>query len=631
MKVLDYGVDFETYYDESCSVKDLGALAYTKHADFYPYLVSIWGPGLQWVGNPADAPWDKIAGHRWISHNSVFDRMVYDWLRARNKSLPMPSVWEDSAGLAAYLRYPRALDKLIYAAYGVSLNKGVRNRMKGVHYRDLPEAKQSEVLQYAMDDAKWMMRFWVEHRSLWPAEERELSLMTNDLAWQGIPVDAKGIKNGIEKLKELILHTARQLPWVAEGKPVSSPGAIFDACRDAGIPLPDTTEAKSAEFQEWMDKYGDRAPFIKLVQQWRSLNKTMRALESMQHRTNGRGRMSTEMKYFGAHTGRWSGAAGLNIQNLPKGNIGGIDVRSMIKAPAGKKLIIADLSQIEPRVLAYLIQDKESLQLMSSGMSPYEVHARRTMGYSSKESLKDADPKLYALAKARVLALGYGAGFFKFRGMAKMYVGEETFAEIFRTEPSGEDTKEFEAGREWWPDDLKATYDTLPAEEKWELANSSFVVREFRRTNPLIASRDKDEPGLWYRLDQVLGQSVAMKDKTMGIDTPSGYRLVYYDPFRATDGCKARFEIGGGFRYVYGGLLTENLVQCTARYVFAEGVRRLVRNGYEVLFHVHDEVVVLVDEDQPAKDVVDLLCVCPDWIHGLPIAAEAKESEVYQK
>lgn len=80
-----------------------------------------------------------------------------------------------------------------------------------------------------------------------------------------------------------------------------------------------------------------------------------------------------------------------------------------------------------------------------------------------------------------------------------------------------------------------------------------------------------------------------------------------------------------------GALLVHNCVQATARDVFGESILRLERNGYPVLFHVHDEAIVETDAKGSAKEVEEIMSVTPDWLPGCPIGAEAVESQFYLK
>jgi len=82
-----------------------------------------------------------------------------------------------------------------------------------------------------------------------------------------------------------------------------------------------------------------------------------------------RGTLPVPLNYYGAHTGRWSASkgSGLNLQNLKRGSF----LRQAICAPQGKTLVVCDLAEIEPRVLAYLSDYENLLEIFTSGQDAY--------------------------------------------------------------------------------------------------------------------------------------------------------------------------------------------------------------------------------------------------------------------
>src|SRR6267142_690670 len=89
--------------------------------------------------------------------------------------------------------------------------------------------------------------------------------------------------------------------------------------------------------------------------------------------------------------------------------------------------------------------------------------------------------------------------------------------------------------------------------------------------------------------------------------------------------------VGDKRKELYGGLLTENLVQGIARDVFGEHMLTLEKQIGDVIFSVHDEAITEVDLGVPPKEVEAIMAVTPAWCKGLPVAAEAKESQFYTK
>lgn len=290
------------------------------------------------------------------------------------------------------------------------------------------------------------------------------------------------------------------------------------------------------------------------------------------------------------------------------------------------KMISSDLSQIEPRVLAWCAGDQAMLDLLAAGQSPYEAHARATMGWKGGE-LKKEDKGLYALAKARVLGLGYGCGWEKFITVAAMMAG----LDITKDDP--------EFVHSTLPDGTPLyDKDGAPKMVSGYGYNSKRIVADYREQNPLIVA-------LWRRLDEAFKGSIGGDFEMM---LPSGRAMVYRDVREAwvmkrnpdTGKIERRRAVTAeafrngvpGRLALYGGLLTENLVQATARDVFAEHLLTLEDTpGVTILFTCHDEAVLEVEEHISAKDIEKIMSKTPDWLPGCPIAAEAKEIPHYCK
>jgi len=346
--------------------------------------------------------------------------------------------------------------------------------------------------------------------------------------------------------------------------------------------------------------------------------------------------MPFSLLYFGAHTGRWSGAGGLNMQNLNKDALFGFMIRDLFIARPGKKFVIADLSQIEPRCLNWVIGNEDLLARIRAGEPIYEAHARLTMGWTGGR-LKKENPKLYALAKAQVLALGYGAGWEKFITMALSpgYGNMDLCAEdeqIAREASTDGKIHTDENGEAYFLTPDPVSPGTGMREPVYG-ANARRIVDGFRKANPLIT-------GLWDSLQQRLVASVG---GDMLVELPSGREMRYEGVTRKrkrlmdrkTGELRERWVLEAaveGFQTkLYGGILTENLIQATARDVFCDGLLRLRNDGFDPLWTVHDEVIVEVDESVPASEIVSRLAVPPDWMTGLPVEAEAVESHKYLK
>ena len=86
-------------------------------------------------------------------------------------------------------------------------------------------------------------------------------------------------------------------------------------------------------------------------------------------------------------------------------------------------------------------------------------------------------------------------------------------------------------------------------------------------------------------------------------------------------------------RSFYGGKICENIIQATARDVFADSYYRILKAGFNIIWTVHDEFIVEVDEnDNDARQEIErLMSITPEWLEGCPIGAEAIEAKHYTK
>lgn len=660
-------IDYETYYAPKLkySVKTMIAEQYCRHDLFDPYMIAASDGSTCWAGPIKDFNWSAVDGQLGLAHNSYFDESVTAELDRREwKPKSNPAQWHCTANLTSFLCNRRSLDQAVEFLYGVRLDKSMRSDAKNKRWQDFNPDEQKHMLDYARRDAYWCWKIWNDHSHKWPTLERRLSQLTVAQGRRGVQINVELLDLYICQSHEMKHNTEQMIPWIKDSeddeegwddfntKPTSTK-CIAEQCRRKGIPCPPTKSDDEEGYQAWEDTYAKDHPWILAVSAWRSINKIYKTFVKVKERLRGDGTLPFGLKYFGAHTGRWSGDSGVNFQNMRKvpifcnehglmemnekrcmaavgyyEEVGqwpdwikfAIDFRNLVIPRPGKKMIVSDLSQIEPRVLAWLCGDQAMLQLLGSGLGPYEAHAISTMGWKagSIPPLKKANSKMYALAKARVLALGYGAGWEKFIKMAMTLAG----LDITEDDPE-------------WIEEPHPLTGVLQKKSGFG-KRSREIVKEFREQNPLIAGQD----GIWKRLDSMFKRSVG-EDFTMTL--PSGRKMVY-TKVRCEKRLKPNHETKkpewqdvytaevGGKRYQnYGGKLTENITQAVARDVFGEHLIAMEDNGWTNLFSVHDEAVLEVDQDVSAKDVEHTMSKCPEWLKGCPIAAEAKEVEFYCK
>ena len=352
---------------------------------------------------------------------------------------------------------------------------------------------------------------------------------------------------------------------------------------------------------------------------------TMQAMRCQDNRVRG------ILQFYGTRTGRWAGR-GVQMQNLPQNHISDIDlartllkegdmdtlelcygnvpdtmsqlIRTAFVAPEGKTFAVCDFSAIEARVLAWLAGEEWVLEVFHGHGKIYEATAAQMYGCDVKDISK-TDPRRQK-GKIAVLALGYGGGVGALAAMGGERMG-------------------------------------LSQEDM------SALVNDWRKANPHIVD-------LWSKLETTArrcfstrspykchGLRFDMEGTTMTITLPSGRKLCYRDMTEATNRFGSRSLKYRGINSTtkqwswietYGGKLTENIVQAIARDCLAHTLIQLDELGIPVAFHVHDEVVCEVPE-QDAKDALKLIqnvfAYPAEWAEGMPLKGAGYITPYYLK
>lgn len=590
-----YALDYETYYDKSCSIRTLGPLGYFSHPDFDCYMVSVVGDdGYTFTGHPKDFDWELLENNIVLSHNASFDQTLYKY-GTTQKWWPdiKYHAWYCTADMAAYCGHPRSLAGAAKEALGVTPDKTTRANMMGKKWDNMTDEFQKEVTDYAAQDSVLCLQLWQKLSDKWPIHEREISRVNRKALQQGIPIDLDALKEAQEKVKQQLFEAEQSIPWAGKEKTLSR-AAFNDECRKLGLIPPASLAKTDAEAQEWIKKHGANHLWIPAVGNWRRINSMLRKLQAIDYATMPDGRYYGNIMYWGAHTGRFSGGGGnFNLQNLPRKEMFGADLRKLIKAPKGKKLVVVDLSQIEVRTLLWLAKDYEMLEEVRNSDDIYEAFAIKfDMWSKEKGSLRVKGADTRGLVKAIVLGAGFMAGK---RAFAAAYGLDETSAEICI------DTyrKSMKKIVKFW-DNIK---DNM--EGSCGLMDGSCKNLGYSEALPLREMR-------YGRLT---------KKKAKGDDYPQIRACL------VKNGRRVMVRL-------WQGLVTENLAQALARDIFADCLLRIDKAGHKILFHVHDEVIVECDDDLASdtlEDVIRIMSTPPDWIPDIPVSAEGSVLQHYEK
>lgn len=343
-------------------------------------------------------------------------------------------------------------------------------------------------------------------------------------------------------------------------------------------------------------------------------------------------------QYYGANrTGRWAGRL-VQMQNLPRNYIKTLDyARKVVKAKnydglkllygnvpdtlsqlirtafipsEGHKFVVTDFSAIEARVIAWLAGEQWVNEVFATHGKIYEATASQMFGVPVDKIAK-GNPE-YALrqkGKVATLALGYQGGTSALIAMGALQMGltEEELPDIV---------------------------------QRWRQANPRIRDLWYAVENAALAVMQMAQPQAIYGLIFALEGDLVYGQSFLTVQLPSGRKLYYPKPFLKenqfgklalhyyTVGQQTRkWEVAS----TYGGKMTENIVQAVARDCLAVTLERIAAKHLQVVFHVHDEVII----DAPMETTVDEICGLMaepiPWAPGLILKGAGFESSYYMK
>lgn len=595
------GLDFETFYDKAeYSLSCMPTHMYLNDPRFDAYMVSVYdGDTVKYCGNPAGFDWNLLSGMTVCAHNASFDEQVYLRLLTLGR-IPRPETlqggapkeWVCTADLVSYLGVKRDLKSAARTLLGKTLDKSVREKMSGKSALEL--AQDPETIDYAMEDAVSCYEIADRYLALWPVIERQVSKLNREAGYRGMALDYPLVVQGVLKLEARLQRELDLIPWVRDGlTPLSRTAAKLEAAK-AGIPLPLSLAKDSQDFINWAEEYGGRYPWVRAMGNYRSINTLLSRVQNLKDGyVPATGRYPYAIKYFGAATGRFSGGSSadsggkFNMQNMPRGAMHGVDVRPMFTASPGNVLIVADYGQIEARVLLWRVGDEAKLELIRKGLSVYQAYGEALGLCSPGSSIKKEDPDLYKYCKAACLGAGYQCSGPRFKSVAKTMAGL--------------DLTEEEA--------VKA-------------------VQDYRTRNPKITA-------LWRNHQDALAYSARRRDATHEVELKSGRVLTYWEPRLEAGGEIGVAQTRGCNRTrVYGGKLTENEIQATARDLLVHAWVKCAEAGYLPVLNVHDELVFDVpkaDAERAMADITRIMTTPPAWAAGLPLGIDIETHDCYTK
>lgn len=346
--------------------------------------------------------------------------------------------------------------------------------------------------------------------------------------------------------------------------------------------------------------------------------------------THPEGLLRILLNYYAAHTGRWGGGGGINPQNLGgRGRAGAGThpliqaMRSLLCCPDGSILGIADSAQIEARILAWFANQEDLVRGFADGEDIYSVFATRLFNsavWKPKET--DSAPIKHllkirrAFGKDAILGCGYGMGTNKF---------------YQRCIANADLRPLFDSGDYDWDfinnliSTYRTTYNKIP--EFWTAVEKAFkwVIKYPHEQTQVSRKYDENGTAAGFRL------AFFNKKGTVHIILPSGRHLTYRHCAikKTTKGSEIRWHWG----HLWGGSITENIVQAVARDLLAFWILEVDKANLPVVLHSHDEIVCMLQKNDVhgLEDMLKIMCAGPEWADGLPLDAEGSLANAYKK
>lgn len=671
--------DFETV--SQCDLKKAGAYRYAEDPTTNILCLAVWfgedDEVLWYPGEPCpprllDAINDPAM--YFVAHNADFEKSV--WRQHLVALLGWPDIpnkrWHDTAARSANVNLPRGLDKVLQALNGplekdmegnkltIGLSRvNAKTGMMPAITRPILE----RVGEYCLGDVRGQA--WLAKRIGWlEPGERTTYLLDQEINERGLMLDMPLVRKMQRIVDNASGPLAEEFKQLTGGLKMTQVAKVHGWLLSKGVVLPDMTKETLAavlgktdegEHVDAEDRIKiDLPPEVKRALHIRQLIgsasiKKLGSMESCVSAVDGRARGL--LLYHGAGPGRWTGRL-LQPQNFPRGSLGeaGLDVdalvaalmtgdheyvaacygpavetvvsslRHTIRAAPGNALVAGDYASIEARLVLAMAGQHDKTALLAAGADVYIDMACDIYGFA-KVSPSHPDYKAWCKAfklnhlewrqtgKNSVLGCGFQMGDNKFHDR-------------------------------YCPDQ--------------PLAFATKVIKTYRNDwAPCV-------PRMWYglqeaairavwdgRAQEAYGVVYQLEDAWLTARLPSGRKLWYFSPRKTRRAMPwDEDDVRSGFSYLvwkngqrrvvdaYGGILTENVVQGTARDLLRDAMVKCRKQNLPMVLTVHDELVLeqLLKDANP-KVLQQIMEDIPDWAKALqvPVESEVWAGERYRK
>ena len=630
-------IDMETYYSKDYSLSKITTEEYVRHPEFEVIGVGIKQGDMPtlWVDQPdvksalTAIDWSKAMV---LAQNTMFDGAIMSWHYGIN-----PKAWADTLGMSRAL-YPHEKGHSL-AAQAERMGIGAKGdevvRAMGKRRRDFTPMEIAAYADYCINDVDLTYKLFdlYMRQGFSTTELRLIDLTLRMYIEPVLELDRDVLIKHLQEVKDHkanLLETLRDM-MIEQGnedfvhtiftegtdglkKLLMSNDKFAAALELLNVPIPlkqspttgRTTYAFAKTDPGMISLQEHPNPQVQALVAARLGNKT--TLEETRTERfidmSFRGKFPVPLRYYGAHSGRWSGQDKINLQNLPSRGDNANKIKRAIKPPPGYVIIDCDSSQIEARTLAWLAGQEDLIEAFEQKKDVYRIMASHIYGIPPEE-VTSGSASQRQVGKTVVLGAGYGVGPVKLRTFLKTIAGVDVTERQAKT----------------IVDTYRTTFYRIP--ELWQKAQLALTYLSTRQEYEI------DVQGL-CRTERVRS---GLLDDEWGITLPSGLWIQYPGLTTVYENAKTQavYVSKGLATRVYGGLVTENICQAVARCVVGEQALRIAKR-YKVVLTVHDAVACIApieEREEAQRYVEECMSWRPSWAQTLPLACESGVGETY--
>ena len=671
MKTLT--LDLETF--SSIDLKRAGAVKYTEAQDFEILLMSyafdddpvaVWDftkDGTpEWLADVLTDP-DVLK----VAWNMAFERSCF---KAALGVYSPPEQWRDAMTIAAMNGLPMTLEAagaaLQLEEQKLSTGKALINFFckpckptirNGGRTRNLPHHdpdKWADFIKYCLRDTETERTIYNRFKRFPVSDfERRLEALDARSNERGVQVDL-GLTEAAVYIDAAVKdHHLREMQRLTGLSNPNSVPQLKEWLTALGVDCESLNKATVAELK---DSIKDKT-VLRVLELRQLLGKTSTTkYKAIVDAVCNDGRVRGLLQYYGAgRTGRWAGRR-VQLQNLAQNHLDDIGtvrelvrqrdletlelcfdsvpdvlsqlIRTAFVAKEGHTFLVTDYSAIEARVIAYLAGEQWRMDVFAKGGDIYCSSASQMFKVPVEKH--GVNGHLRQKGKVAELACGYGGGVaaLKAFGADKMGLTEAEMQDI---------VTQWRAASPTIPRLWRRVEDAAKAALQ-NPGRRAVVLRKYRdveraRQNEALTGRSGYSP------DFLAGGEVCTywRDAdALRCKLPSGRILTYWG---------ARLDNEGNICFMgqnqttrkwertdtWGGKLVENIVQAYARDCLAVAMLRLDEAGYEIAFHVHDEIVAEAPIGSRWEDMAEIMGRPIDWAPGLLLRGDGYETKFYMK